>query len=360
VEGAWLAGGWPAALRSVVWPACAQALGGAALMVFVLALTDFGVASFLGVPVYTAEIMLRFGAFYDVGAGVRSLLPLAALVAGGYLLLRRLTARYDVPPLHVDPQKARRAPLGLWRWPWTMLVALPILLATAAPLLALVSHAPALRDYIVAWDTARTQILNTALYGPLAATLALAMAWPLARAVARGPARAGIAVQTISLGQLAVPGVALGMGLIRLWNRAGPLGWVYGSPLMVIMAGALRGLPLAVLALSFAWRQLPVEIEEAALIAGATAGALRRRVLGPLLRPGIAAAWGLACYRAMTDLEATVLVHAPGDDTLAVRIYTLQHDGQAEHVAALALTLVALTLAAALSVRVLWRAGSDL
>jgi iron(III) transport system permease protein len=315
--------------------------------------------------VYTAEIMLRFGAFYDVGAGVRSLLPLAGLAAGGYLLLRALTARYDAPPLHVDPQRARRVLLGPWRWPAALLVALPLLLATVAPVLALamstsLAHAPALSDYAVAWEAAHMQILNTALYGPLAATLALVMAWPLARAVARGPARTGSSIQTVSLGQLAVPGVALGMGLIRLWNRAGPLGWVYGSPLMVIMAGALRGLPLAALALSVAWRQLPVEVEEAALIAGASASALRRRVLAPLLRPGIAAAWGLACYRAMTDLEATVLVHAPGDDTLAVRIYTLQHDGQAEHVAALALTLVALTLVAALSVRVLWRVGSDL
>ena len=93
---------------------------------------------------------------------------------------------------------------------------------------------------------------------------------------------------------------------------------------------------------------------------------LRRQAIGAavhltssLTGAGIAAAWGLACYRTMTDLEATVLVHAPGDDTLAVRIYTLQHDGQAEHVAALALILVALTLLASLSMCLLWRAGSD-
>ncbi len=348
VEQALLAGGWRAALRQVAWPAAAPALGGAALLVFILALGDFGVASFLGVQVYTAEIMLRFGAFYDVGAGLRALLPLALLSGLGYALLRRLTTRYAAAPLHVALGPVQRASLGRLGWPVAAVVLLPVLLATMVPLGALAARAPALQDYVVAWSAAHRQVLNSALLGSLAALVALTGAWPLARAMARGSESLQGTVQTLTLGMLAVPGLALGMGLIRLWNRAGLLGWVYGSPLMVIMAGALRGLPLAALALTSAWRQLPAEVEEAALVEGASPAMTRRRVVAPLLRPGLVTAWALACYRALTDMETAVLVHAPGDDTLPVRIYTLQHDGQAGHVAALSLMLVGLVLLLAL------------
>jgi len=359
VDEALLEGGWRAVLRHVAWPSAAPALGAAALAVMVLALTDFGVASFLGVPVYTAEIMLRFGAFFDVGAGVRALVPLAVLVGAGYLGLRATTARFDQAPVQAPVEHARYAPLGGWRWPAAVAIALPALGAAVGPMVALAASAPAVNDYVVAWSVASRQIGNTALYGVLGALCALLLAWPVARAVARGQRRISSAVQTLNLGLVALPGVALGMGLVRLWNRPEPLGWVYGSPCMVILAGALRALPLAALALSLAWRRLPVELEEAALVEGATPLALRRYVLRPLLWPGIVSAWALACYRTMTDLEATVLVHAPGDDTLAVRIYTLQHDGQAEHVAALALTLVAITALAALGAGLAGRAWSD-
>ncbi|NLT73613.1 MAG: iron ABC transporter permease [Chloroflexi bacterium] len=344
IDHAILDGGAKAVLRGVIGPALVPAVAAAALVLVLLVLGDYGVCSFLGVPVYTAQVMLRFGAFYDVGGGMRALLPLAILSAVGLLLFLRLTGRQGATPLHFTAGIRRPFSLGGCRWPAFILLLFPALLATAVPLLALSFRAPAVADFLAAWSSARRQIANTALYGPLGAILGCLLAWPVARLMSRArPAAAGV-MQALNVALLVVPGVAVGMGLIRLFNRGGWAGWVYGSPLMVLFCMALRALPLAALALSSGWRRLPREIEEAAQVAGASERDLSGHIRLPLLRSAMGSACALACFRAMTELEATVLVHAPGDDTLAVRLYTLQHDGLAEHVAALALSLIALAV----------------
>ena len=344
-EAARLAGGRWAGLWYITLPLIAPAVLAGALLVFLLALTEFTVPSFLSVQVYTVEVFTRFGAFYDFGAGTAMAVPLLALALAAFAGQRLLAEHRAGSPFEASAASRQLPPAGWWAWPvaaWCL--ALP-LLAWAVPLYALAGRAPTPDDFALAWEAAQTEIINSLLFAAAGAGLGLLAGWPVAWVVVR--ARTGLGrslTEALALLPLAVPSIVLGIGLIRLWNRGGLFQWVYGSPAIILLGYVARSLPFVVVVLVAAWRQIPPVFEEAAEVDGASRRQSARWVILPLLWPGLAAAWSLAFVVAVTELPTTLLVYPPGQATLPVRIFTMQHDGRVEHVAALCLILVAITV----------------
>jgi iron(III) transport system permease protein len=156
----------------------------------------------------------------------------------------------------------------------------------------------------------------------------------------------------------AVPSTVVGIGLISVWNRSGPVGGLYGTDGMFVLAHVSRFVPVAALALAAVVRYVPVSHEEAAAMSGA--GWLRTvaTIILPQIRPGLAVAWVVVFVLAFGELGASILVAPPGESTLPIRIYTIIANTPPSHVATLALlqTTVILTplalLGAAASLRV--------
>ena len=135
----------------------------------------------------------------------------------------------------------------------------------------------------------------------------------------------------------AVPSTIVGVGLIGLWNREGPLGMLYGTDAMILLGYLARFVPVAALALAASIRYVPVSHEEAAAVSGA--GWLRTmwRIVLPQIRLGLAAAWVIVFVLAFGELGVSILVAPPGEATLPIRVYTLIANTPSSHVAALAL-----------------------
>src|SRR5688572_2954816 len=86
-------------LWRITLPLVAPAIGGAALIVFVLAISEFGVPALLRVRVYTTEVFTAFAALFDFGRATALTLPLvgvasatgaaAALLLGGRVVASR-------------------------------------------------------------------------------------------------------------------------------------------------------------------------------------------------------------------------------------------------------------------------------
>ena len=135
----------------------------------------------------------------------------------------------------------------------------------------------------------------------------------------------------------AMPGTLVGVGLIWVWNRPGPLGALYGTEGMLVLAYLARFLPVAVLALAASARTVPVSHEEAAAASGA--GWLRTigRIVVPQMRLSIVGAWLMAFVLAFGELGVSILVAPPGEATLPIRIYTILANAPSSSVAILAL-----------------------
>jgi ABC-type Fe3+ transport system permease subunit len=135
----------------------------------------------------------------------------------------------------------------------------------------------------------------------------------------------------------AVPSTVVGVGLIGLWNRPGPLAAVYTSPAIIIIGYLARFLPVAALILAASVRQIPNSFEEAAEVAGASWPSAFARIVFPQIRTGIIVAWVVSFILAFGELGTTILVAPPGESTLPIRIYTIIANTPSSEVAALAL-----------------------
>jgi iron(III) transport system permease protein len=321
-------------LRGITLPLVAPSVIGAALIIFVLAVSEFGVPGLLGVRVYTTEVFTAFAGLYDFGRAIALAVPLLVLclavaaVAAALLGDRLVTTRRS---LAVSP-----VVLHAWRWPALVGLVLVIAMALALPMLVLIRQALGARSFATAIGSIDA-IVNSLLLAAVGATLIVPIAVCLGYAQARASRGVRRATQLLVVVLFAVPSTIIGVGLIGLWNRPGPLGVLYGTDAMLLLAYLARFVPVATLILAAATQTVSVSQEEASAASGV--GWLRavRGIVLPQLRVGVGAAWVVAFVLAFGELGASILVAPPGEATLPILIYTIIANTPSSNVAMLAL-----------------------
>jgi iron(III) transport system permease protein len=93
-----------------------------------------------------------------------------------------------------------------------------------------------------------------------------------------------------------------------------------------------------------ALNQIPVSLEDAARVAGASWTRRMLSVVIPLCGRGLVVSWLAAYVFCLRDLGISALVYPPGGDTLPVRTFTLMANGPPDIVAALGLFMVVMTI----------------
>ncbi len=321
-------------LRRITLPLVAPSVVGAALIIFVLAVSEFGVPGLLRVRVYTTEVFTAFAALYDFSRAIVLAVPLLVLcvavaaVAAALLGDRLVTTRrsLDVSPMVFDA----------CRRPATVAVFLVVATAVALPMLILVREALGARSLAAAAGSINA-IVNSLLLAAVGATVVVALAVCLGYAQARASRSLRLAAQVVLVVLFAVPSTIIGVGLIALWNRSGPFGALYGTDAMLLLAYLARFVPVAALILAATTQTVSVSQEEAAAVSGVGWLRTMRGIVLPQLRVGIAAAWVVAFVLAFGELGASILVAPPGEATLPIRIYTIIANTSSSNVAMLAL-----------------------
>jgi molybdate transport system permease protein len=178
----------------------------------------------------------------------------------------------------------------------------------------------------------------------------IAVAWLLARRRFAGKA----VVETLISLPLVVPPVATGLLLLWLFSRRGPLGRVLDSvgievvftPLAVVIAMAVMGLPLLVRTARAGFEQVTRRYEQVAETLGAPPWRVFTTITLPLASRHILAGALIAFSRCLGEFGATIVVAGsiPGRTrTLASGIYAATETGADAQAAA----LVAISLAIA-------------
>ena len=332
--------------RRVFWRITARLVApgivAAGLITFVLAVSEFGVPAVLRVRVYTTEIFTAFAALYDPGRAALLALPLLTLclaiaavsvvLLGEYLVVFRLGA--DTPSA-LQLERSR---------PLMAAVAAILLIALALPLGVLAWEALSSPSVVSVIAGSGTAIANSLRLATIGASLIVGIAACLGYARARTIGRAGQFVDVGLVVLFAVPATLVGVGLIGVWNRAGPLGAVYGTDTMLVIAYLARLLPVAVLGIAASGRTVPLSHEEAAAVSGA--GWLRMMwcIALPQMRLALVAAWVVTFVLAFGELGVSILVAPPGEATLPIRIYTIIANAPSSSVAILALLQAGIVL----------------
>ncbi|WP_454766278.1 ABC transporter permease [Cupriavidus campinensis] len=153
--------------------------------------------------------------------------------------------------------------------------------------------------------------------GLVSATIAVALAVPAALALVRHRFPGRGALMAFFMSPLMIPHVVLGVAFLRFFTTLGVSGsffWLALTHVVVVMPYALR-LVLA------AATGLDRDAERAALSLGANRLTAFRRVVLPLILPGVVGGWMLAFIQSFDELTMTVFVATPGTTTLPVAMY---------------------------------------
>jgi iron(III) transport system permease protein len=322
-------------LRRITLPLAAPHVSAAALVVFVLAVSDFGVPGLLRVRVYTTEVFTAFSALYDYPRAMVVAVPLlllclvVATTAGLLLGDRLMVSRRSVGtrPVFFDA----------WRLQAQVAAVVVMTAALGLPLAVLLREALTTRSLTRVLAGSGAAIANSLVLAAAGASAVIAVAVWLGYGRARADRRLGHLADVLCIVLFAVPSTVVGVGLIGVWNRPGPLGAAYGTVIMLLLAYLARFVPIAALALAAIVGSVPVSHEEAAAVSGAGWLRTMTRIVVPQVRLGLAAVWVVVFVLAFGELGVSVLVAPPGETTLPIRIYTIIANTPSSHIAALAL-----------------------
>jgi iron(III) transport system permease protein len=195
----------------------------------------------------------------------------------------------------------------------------------------------------------RQSLIIGAIVALLGTLLYLGLAWFLARNSFRGKSALSLAIWL----PWALPGVLLGTAFLIVFLNVPVLRLAYGTAVALIIVLIVQGLPFATHMLEASIGQISRELEEAALVSGATPLQTVRRITAPIVAPMVASVFIISFMTAMKDVSATVLVATPGTQTLPLLLFGYATSGRLEDASVVAVvTVLIATLMALLATRV--------
>ena len=352
----------PTVFRRVTLPLVRPALYAAILIMAVRTLEAFEVPALLGVPeglwVFTSRIWRVLGTYPpqygQAGAYAMSLLVLTSI--GVYWHSRLVKRAKSFQTVTGKGFRPRPIELGRWRWPATGLIVAYFAFAVAAPLLILIyastqkyystpsletlSHMT-LKNYAYTFGSSGTLVAlkNSFILGFGAATLVMLATAIAAWLVVRTKLRGRWMVDNLAFLPMVIPGLVMGVALLFVYLRF-PLP-IYGTIWILLLAYFTRYMPYGMRYASSSMYQISGELEECAQTSGASWWQTFRRIILPLLVPGLVAGWIYILTVSVRELSSSILLYSPGNEVLSIRIWEQYQNGQFTELSALGVVMVA-------------------
>jgi len=140
-----------------------------------------------------------------------------------------------------------------------------------------------------------------------------------------------------------IPGIVLAIGFYASYTVK-PL-VLYGTAWILILAFATRFLPIAYANSDAALRSINPEMEDAVRILGGGRLLALRKVVGPLLKRGLAGAFILVFIPATRELSSAIFLYTTGTQVLSVLLFDKSDEGNFELLSSIGLVLVVVTVA---------------
>lgn len=350
-------------LRRVTLPLVAPAITGGALLAAVNSMALFGPQALIGTPAQISFLPTRIysaiSGYPPRFAEASSLsMVLVLLTTAGLLVQRQYLDRRSYVTVGGKGGRTARWSLGGGRWAAAAAALAVVGVASIAPIGVLLAAAfsqnwtdtPTLgnltgahfREALLDNQIALRGLINSLMLAAGAATLGVGIALCVSYLDLRTRLLGRRVLDALAALPLGLPGTVLAVALILAFLRP-PL-QLYGTIWILLAAYVAHAVPLATRSVNGSLRQVDVSLEEAARITGAGWLGAIRRILLPILRPGLLTAWLLVFIPALSELSATILLYTSGTETISIAIYRLNDLGQLEVVSALSVVLIGFIL----------------
>ncbi|MBS4208042.1 iron ABC transporter permease [Bacillus sp. FJAT-50079] len=351
-------------LFKLVLPLALPGIVGGGFLAFLSNLDNFGIPAFLGIPAnirvlstYIYEQVVGFGPSAFSRAAVLSVI--LAVIAGFGMLaqwfimrkgkITETTTIDSEPRILLSPMKRRAVEAAIWIFllftsfiPFISMAASSFIKAYGLPFhpdnLSLKSY-----HYLLFNDPRTYSAMSTSVKLALITTaVCLFIGTAIAYIRHKHPNSITKWMEGMVTVPYALPGTIFALSMIFTWMQ--PIqGWnpgIYGTIWIMVIAYLTRFLILQVRSSLTAFSQIDPSIEEAAQTSGASGMVKWRKILLPLLFPGLISGALLVFLTALTELTVSSLLWSSGNETIGVMIFNFEQAGYTSYSSALSSIIV--------------------
>ncbi|NEN87310.1 ABC transporter permease [Paenibacillus elgii] len=351
--------------RRIVLPLLLSSYAMGALLIFVKTIAEFGTpATFgrkIGFYVLTSEIH-KYISSWPIDFGKAT--ALASVLLSTCLLLwyaqTVVTRRYTYRLVGGKGTRSKIYPLsGLTRLlAWGYVIVL-LVLSVGVPYFSIISASMMkLRGVGLAWSNltlnhyvelltwgskSMTALLNSLGLSLAAATISVLLGTWFALTIKQSKTWPQRMTDLFSLLPNTVPGIVLVVGLILLWNAPWMPVPLYNTYGMVVLTYVVFFLPYTVQYVKANFSQLDEALFQAGQVFGGRPAYVFRRILLPLIVPGMLAGWMMTFTISVRELVASLMILPPSMETSATYIFAQFEQGKVSLGMAMAVVSVGLT-----------------
>lgn len=346
-------------LRRITFPLVLPAILSSFILTFSRAIGTFSVPAFLGLKVnyYTISTMLYSSVRTrrTVQAYILSIVLIVIAVITIWINQRMIGKRKNYATIGGKGTRHNLVSLGKWRTPIFVLILVFMVIAVFFPVAILIFQTFMLKDGVYNfsnftlhyWIGASnpaicegeagifrnpaiwTSLLNTMKLVLLASIIATFFGLILGYVISRGRKRlSGRLIEQISFLPYIIPSIAFGAIYLSMFSQRRlfvPV--LYGTLALLVIISVVKYLPFSTKAGTSNMIQISPELEEAAVVEGASFSKRFNRIVMPLASKGFMSGFILIFISGMRELDLIVLLITPATSTLAAMTYSYAESG---------------------------------
>ena len=362
---------WRVTLR-LTWPAIVATM----LILFVRAIESFEVPALLGLPagvvVFTSAIYQAVHR-YPSQVGLASAYSVALLVittAGVYFVSRLSGQGSRYATMTGKGFRPRQIDLGAWRWLtaaifiayFLLIVVLPfaVLLWSSFQRFYAVPSMEALQNltldpyrFILSYPNLPRTVLNSVFLSFSAATVVMLVASVICWIVVKTKLPARWVLDSVASLPIVFPGLVIGLSIMIFYLNV-DVG-IYGTIWILLIAYITRFMPYGLRYSTNSMLQIHRELEESAAMSGASWSTTFRRIILPLLKPGLLAGWIYVMIVSIRELSTSILLYSPDTQVVSIVIWELWENGQYVELSALGVLFIVVLFVLVMATQALGR-----
>jgi iron(III) transport system permease protein len=347
---------WHVTLK-LAWPAIFATF----LILFVRSIESFEVPALLGLPVgiqvFTSSIYQAVHKYpSQVGlASAYAITLLAITCVGTYFVSKLSSSGSKYATMTGKGFRPRQIDLGPWRWVaaavfmvyFALIVVLPfaVLLWSSFQKFYSVPSMAALKNltldpyrFVLTYPNLGRSVWNSLLLSFGSATLIMLITSVICWIVVKTKLPGRWLLDNLASLPMVFPGLVLGLALMIFYLNV-DVG-VYGTMWILFIAYVTRFMPYGLRFNTTSMLQIHKELEESAAMSGAGWGTTFRRIVLPLLKPGLLAGWIYIMIVSIRELSSSILLYSPGTEVISIVIWELWENGQYVELSALGVLFI--------------------
>ncbi len=347
---------WNVTLK-LTWPAIFATL----LILFVRAIESFEVPALLGMPVgihvFTSSIYQAVHRYpSEIGLASAYAVTLLLITTVGIYFQSRLSATGSkYATMTGKGFRPRVIDLGRWRYITAALFIAYFLLIVILPFAVLVWSSFQKFYAVPSWTAFGNMTLdsyrfilnypnlpravwNSLILSFTTATVIMLVTSVICWIVVKTKIRGRWLLDSIASLPMVFPGLVLGLSIMIFYLHV-DVG-VYGTLWIMFIAYVTRFMPYGLRYNTTSMLQIHKELEESAAMSGASWWMTFRRIVLPLLKPGLIAGWIYIVIVSIRELSASILLYSPGTEVISIVIWELWENGQYVELSALGVLFI--------------------